>query len=158
MNFAYFCLCLQNCKVVYLLDLKSHFGRHSQYDKSYATFRFHFITHNLCVLVIPKCKKFRILLMLAKQFLSLYVTHSVPCWTCVWHTNACLRMLLRKKARDFFFLSLFSTWFIDFLLNIFQDDFYDTSKRARVITNNNKSSIKAQPRYFRCDHTVSESE
>lgn len=46
-------------------------------------------------------------------------------------------LLFRCCCWNFFY---FGTWFIDFLVNVFQDDFYVTSKRwATVISSNNKS-------------------
>lgn len=95
----------------------------------------------------------QIVCLLFSSFYNWCVRHTV------WVSNG------KKNANEnffflfFFFLCiLFSTWFIDFLLDIFQDDFYDTSKRARVISNNNKSGTKTQQhsRIFHFGHIISE--
>lgn len=110
--------------------------------------RFYSITHNwcaFCVLVIPGYTQI-------DENEKLTVSICTHCWDVKWFLVLLLMTGVYRTNENFFVLVsfrclLFGAWFIDFLLDIFQDDFYDTSKRARVTSNNNKSSTKIHTKF-----------
>lgn len=147
-----------NCTPFYLLDLNLYFGPQCRIIKGTRVslpFAVYLITHNLCTFWRCLLREMRVKTKLlcicagcAGFAVYRFVFSFFVCDAYDIQKNKRTNEWKNNNTGESFFLTLFSTWFIDFLQIFFffllQDDFYDTSKRARVISNNNKSGTQTQ--------------
>lgn len=168
MNFVFFCVCFfllcfflifffftrcLNCMPFYLFDFKSYlWSSGTVYNQKVCVLLFDFtLSRKIRTIYVRFVYLLSQYMAKTKALTSLFAPTVMPnryspsmrssaymnTWTQILSNGELFFPLLLLCVWFFFY---FGTWFIDFLVNVFQDDFYDTSKRwATVISSNNKS-------------------